>query len=72
MSRTLVMATLAAAVTLGGCIHVTRTTEPSATPTTVVVAPPGTTAVVQPTVPWCGGATAASGGTNFGACGSTR
>jgi hypothetical protein len=44
---------------------------------TTVVAPPGSTIVVQPpptttaavpVTPWCGGAYAAPGGTNFGGC----
>jgi hypothetical protein len=45
---------------------------------TTVVAPPGSTVVVQPparttavavpVAPWCGGAYASPGGTNFGGC----
>ena len=35
---------------------------------TVVVQPPPTTTALVPVKPWCGGAYAAPGGTNFGGC----
>ena len=37
---------------------------------TVIVQPPPTTTTVVPVRPWCGGAYASPGGTNFGGCGS--
>jgi hypothetical protein len=63
-----------AALSLGGCISVTRTETAASPPTTTtVVAPPGTTtAVVTPARPWCQGAYAAPGGSNFGACATAR
>jgi hypothetical protein len=35
---------------------------------TIVVHPPATTTAVIPVTPWCGGAYASPGGTNFGGC----
>ena len=58
-------------VSLGaGCVHVTRTEQPAAAPTAAVVVPPGTSAVVVQTPPWCGGSYAPATGTNFSACAS--
>jgi hypothetical protein len=62
------------AALLGGCVQVTRTTAPSASPgTTTVVVPPGSTvAVVQTTPPSCGGTYNPASGTNFGSCSGMR
>jgi hypothetical protein len=52
---------------VAGCVQVTRT-EPAAAPGAIVVVPPGTSAVVVHTPPWCGGTYASGPGTNFGDC----
>jgi hypothetical protein len=67
----LALATALSAALLGGCIQVTRTT-PAASPQTTIVVPPGTTAAVVQTAPWCQGAYAPARGTNFGSCSAPK
>jgi len=61
---------LAVVAAATGCASSRTVAVPAASPTTTVVVPAGSTvAVVAPApLPWCGGAYAPAGGTNFGSC----
>ncbi len=74
------LSVVVALAALTGCsrtMHETTAASPATTApsSTTVVVTPGTTTVVQApapvTTPWCGGAYAPVGGTNFGGCPST-